>query len=67
MKRQKCLAGKMLLINWQGAELRMLFKRCHNFICRKSIALSLCGGLENGGPSEHVFNDHIIQYSEVGL
>lgn len=32
---------------------------------RKSIAISLCGGLENDGPNEEDFEKHMIQYSEV--
>lgn len=35
------------------------------FIYRKRIALSLCGGLENGGPSDLEFDEHLVQYSEV--
>lgn len=35
-------------------------------LCEKNeIALSLCGGLEHNGPSELVFNRHLIQYSDV--
>lgn len=32
---------------------------------KSDIALSLCGGLEHGGPDEHTFNHHLIQYSDV--
>lgn len=29
------------------------------------IAFSLCGGLENNGPSDEEFDNHIIGYSDV--
>lgn len=29
------------------------------------IALSLCGGLEQGGPTEEEFQQHLIDYAEV--
>jgi phosphatidate phosphatase LPIN len=31
------------------------------------VALSLCGGLENGGPSNEDFDRHRIEYSEVSV
>lgn len=37
-------------------------KYCEN---RSGIALSLCGGLENGDPTDFEFNQHIIEYTEV--
>ena len=32
---------------------------------RNMIALSLCGGLENGGPTDDEFEQHLIEYSEI--
>lgn len=29
------------------------------------IAFSLCGGLENNGPTEEEFENHVIEYSDV--
>lgn len=29
------------------------------------VAMSLCGGLETGGPTNEEFNQHLIKYSEV--
>lgn len=29
------------------------------------MALSLCGGLENGGPSDEEFEKHLIDYADV--
>lgn len=34
-------------------------------LSRNVIALSLCGGLDNNGPSEDEFDQHLIEYSEV--
>lgn len=32
---------------------------------RNCVALSMCGGLEFGGPTDKEFDEHIIDYSEV--
>lgn len=32
---------------------------------RNVIALSLCGGLENGGPTDEEFEQHLIDYADV--
>lgn len=32
---------------------------------KSDIALSLCGGLERGGPTNHEFNQNVIQYADV--
>lgn len=32
---------------------------------RNVIALSLCGGLENGGPTDEEFEQHLIEYVDV--
>lgn len=34
---------------------------------RNRIALSMCGGLEFGGPTDKEFTEHIIDYSEVNI
>lgn len=34
-------------------------------VCRNVIALSLCGGLDNNGPTDEEFEHHLIDYTDV--
>lgn len=35
------------------------------FLFRNHVALSLCGGLDFGGPTDKEFDEHLIDYTEV--